>query len=167
MKPTGGKVTPAKPDRAGQPADIISFPTDGRRQASTSAGRFAATDEDFRVLVDGSIEGIVIHRENEVLYINDAFASILGYETAELVALGTVDHIAADHDIDRLLGYRRARLRGEAAPDHYEYQAIARWFAGLVGEFCPGHRLAWCASGEINGDRYHQAEVGRGGSGGE
>ncbi len=126
MKPTWGKVTPAKPDRAGQPADIISFPTDGRRQASTSAGRFAATDEDFRVLVDGSIEGIVIHRENEVLYINDAFASILGYETAELVALGTVDHIAADHDIDRLLGYRRARLRGEAAPDHYEYQAIRK-----------------------------------------
>ena len=47
----------------------------------------------------------------------------MGYELAELRALGSVDHIAADHDLDRLLNYRMARLRGEPAPDHYEYQA--------------------------------------------
>ena len=80
----------------------------------------------FRVLVDGSLEGIVIHRENQLLYINDAFARMLGYQLEEIVALGTVDHIAAAHEKDRLLTYRRARLHGESAPEHYEYQAVRK-----------------------------------------
>ena len=118
MKPTGGEVTPAKSGRAKQ-ADIIAFPESKRREAASELDRSGAADEDFRILVDGSIEGVIIHRENEVLYINDAFAQMLGYEAAELMALGTVDHIAADHEIERLLAYRRGRLRGEPAPDHY------------------------------------------------
>ena len=136
MKPTGGKITPDKPGRAAVPADIISFPT-GARQPLAHADGLVRGDEDFRVLVDGSIEGVVIHRDNELLYVNEAFAMLLGYELAELRALGSVDHIAADHDLDRLLNYRMARLRGEPAPDHYEYQAKRKdgslvWLANLV-----------------------------------
>ena len=136
MKPTGGKITPDKPGRAAVPADIISFPT-GARQPLAHADGLVGGDEDFRVLVDGSIEGVVIHRDNELLYVNEAFAMLLGYELAELRALGSVDHIAADHDLDRLLNYRMARLCGEPAPDHYEYQAKRKdgslvWLENLV-----------------------------------
>lgn len=55
MKPTGGKITPDKPGRAAQPADIISFPTSARQPLAHADG-LVGGDEDFRVLVDGSIE---------------------------------------------------------------------------------------------------------------
>jgi PAS domain S-box-containing protein len=37
----------------------------------------------FRDLIEGSIQGLVIHRKYKPLFINDAYAQMLGYDTAE------------------------------------------------------------------------------------
>ena len=50
----------------------------------------AANERRFRNLVEGSIQGIVIHRDFVPLYANDAFARIVGMSVGEVLALPTL-----------------------------------------------------------------------------
>ena len=86
------------------------------------------SEERFRNLVEGSIQGIFIHREFKPLFVNPAFVKILGYDSAEEL-LATLDSIEAHHapyERARLRGYKEARLTGEAAPVEYEYDALRK-----------------------------------------
>lgn len=78
----------------------------------------------FRDLVEGSIEGILIHRQLKPLFANPTFAAILGYQRAEdILALASLaPHIAA---------MERARIQPPAAlppagtaPLQYEFDAV-------------------------------------------
>ena len=65
------------------------------RQQSEAA--LQESEERFRHLIEGSIQGIVIHRDLKPLFANQAFAELLGYETPEDVL-----------KIDNLVGCNRA-----------------------------------------------------------
>ena len=62
-------------------------------------GRFDASalvlsESRFRQLIEGSVEGILIHRGGMPLFVNQAFASIFGFDTpADLLAFGALDSI--------------------------------------------------------------------------
>ncbi|MGH7345447.1 MAG: GAF domain-containing protein, partial [Candidatus Rokuibacteriota bacterium] len=80
----------------------------------------------YRTLVESSIQGIHIHRDWVTLFVNPAFARMLGYDdTAELTGLDTRRWIAPS-ELSRLESDRVARLRGEAVPSRYELQATQR-----------------------------------------
>ena len=80
----------------------------------------------YRTLVEGSIQGIHIHRNWVTLFVNAAFARLLGYDTtSELVGLDSRTWIAP-HELPRIESDRAARLRGDAVPPQYEFQAIQR-----------------------------------------
>lgn len=91
------------------------------------ARRVQESEERLRNLVEGSIQGVLVHRNTKPLFINSAYAQILGYEsTDELLALDSVVSLIAPYDQARLLDYHEARLNGKASPGRYEYDAVRK-----------------------------------------
>ncbi len=91
----------------------------------------------LRDLIDGSIEGIMIHRDHKPLLVNEAWAAIHGYTVEEVLAIDSVVDLISPLDRRRLIAHRDARLRGEEAPTRYEYRALHKdgseiWLEHLV-----------------------------------
>ncbi len=85
------------------------------------------SEERFRSLIEGSVQGVLIHNDFRALYANQAFVQILGYDDVdELMSLPSIDQTIAEHDRERLSRYTRKRLRGEAAPIRYEFDALRK-----------------------------------------
>ena len=81
----------------------------------------------YRNLVEGSIQGILIHRDGKPLFANQAYADLLGYESPdEILVLDTIAELDAAHEHERLKRYHRARLAGEDVPEQYEYDAVCK-----------------------------------------
>jgi PAS domain S-box-containing protein len=91
----------------------------------------------YRTLIDGSIQGIAIHRHGIILLANQALAQLLGAASAdELVGTEIWTYIAAE---DRPLVALRMRLReqGQPVPPQYEFRAVRRdgsamWLEAVV-----------------------------------
>jgi diguanylate cyclase (GGDEF)-like protein/PAS domain S-box-containing protein len=91
------------------------------------------SEERFRNLIEGSIEGILIHRDWRPLFANQAFADMLGFPSPdEILKMDSIAPIIAAHERERLRGYRDARIRGEAAPTTYEHDAVRKDGAPIV-----------------------------------
>jgi PAS domain S-box-containing protein len=103
-----------------------------RMLASLSAG-----EERYRKLVEGSLQGIHIHQDGLIRFANASLAKIFGYPSEVDLIGRPIRILLAPHEIPRLEGYMAARLRGEAAPFHYEVQGVRRdgapiWLESLV-----------------------------------
>lgn len=86
-----------------------------------------ASDERFRHLVEGSIQGIVIHRNFKPLFVNQAYVELMGYETPdEIFEMGTLMPLLAPHERTRLTQYNHARVKGEEVPTQYENQGVRK-----------------------------------------
>jgi two-component system cell cycle sensor histidine kinase/response regulator CckA len=84
------------------------------------------SEEKFRNLVEGSIQGVLIHDGHKPIFVNNTWASLHGYTTDEILAMDSVLPLISPADRERLIMYRDARLDGEYAPAIYEYQAIRK-----------------------------------------
>lgn len=81
----------------------------------------------FRNLIEGSIQGILIHENRKPLFVNRSFADILGYDSPEqILAMDSTDPLVAPYERERLRAYTNARLRDEPAPVQYEYDALRK-----------------------------------------
>jgi PAS domain S-box-containing protein len=81
----------------------------------------------YRNLVEASSQGIIVHRNNRVLFANQAAATVLGYETPEEVRrLKSIDDYVHPDDRASTQAYRASRGDGEWAPDDYEFRAIRK-----------------------------------------
>ncbi len=98
--------------------------TDSKRRAEV----LRESEERFRNLIEGSVQGIYIHRDFRPLLVNRAFAEILGYESVDeyLASTQSLDEHIAPHERERMTLYKAARLRGEEAPVSYEYEALRK-----------------------------------------
>lgn len=90
-------------------------------------GRMAleVSERRFRNLVEGSIQGILVHRDDKPVFVNDAWCQILGYTSDEVLSTQSTLLFIAESDRDRLNSYRTRRLvngSDEAPPTRYEYQ---------------------------------------------
>lgn len=89
-----------------------------------AAQELQASEERFRNLIEGSVQGVVIIRDTKPLFANQAYADILGYTSPEdVLAHWSYEGTFPEGERERLLGYHRARMRGEPAPNYYETQA--------------------------------------------
>ena len=95
-----------------------------RAQQAESALR--ASEARFRDLVEGSIQGVMVHRHFQPLFVNPAYAALFGYTLAEILAMDSTLGLYAPHEHARLQGYHAVRLRGEAAPACYECQGVRK-----------------------------------------
>lgn len=79
------------------------------------------SEEHFRNLIEGSLQGVYVHTNFKPLFVNQALADILGYvDTKELLACDSILDWVAPHERPRMIAYRKARLEGREAPEAYE-----------------------------------------------
>lgn len=93
----------------------------------------------YRELIDGSLQGIIIHRDYKPLLVNKAWADIHGYSVEDVMALDSFVPLIAPVDRERLDDFRKSRLTGRPVPDNYEYEALHKngqqiWVQSLVRE---------------------------------
>ncbi|HEX7926959.1 MAG TPA: PAS domain S-box protein, partial [bacterium] len=83
----------------------------------------AASEERFRNLVEGSIQGILVHRAGKPLFANRALARMFGYSSAGAVSrLPSVKALMTPKAWDFVYGHESRRARGLRAPDRYEFE---------------------------------------------
>ncbi len=86
-----------------------------------------ASEERFRGLIEGSIQGILVHRDLRPLFANQALADIFGLKRPEnVLEMESVEEFIAPHERKRVRNFLRARLRGDTAPADYEFQGVRR-----------------------------------------
>jgi len=75
------------------------------------------SEQRFRDLIEGSIQGMVIHRNFKPLLVNQAYASMHGYESpAEILALDDISIFFTDKNLDVSL-VRAALILSDKQPD--------------------------------------------------
>lgn len=96
-----------------------------QRKRAEETGR--VSDERFRHLVEGSIQGVIIHRNFKPLFVNQAYVELMGYETPDdILQMETIMPLLAPHEHARLTQYNHARFRGEEVPTQYENQGVRK-----------------------------------------
>ncbi|HTW35346.1 MAG TPA: ATP-binding protein [Rhizomicrobium sp.] len=85
-------------------------------------------EKQMRRVVEGSAQGIVVRTRDEVLYMNDSFAKLLGYGTYRecMDSQATVNDLIHPEDLPVVLRHLEARIRGEEAVSHYEFRLLNR-----------------------------------------
>jgi len=87
------------------------------------------SERQMRRVVEGSLQGIVVRTSDEVLYLNDGYAKLLGYDGArELYSLGREALNNSIHPDDQAMVLERIRARtaGEEVQSHYELRLMRR-----------------------------------------
>jgi PAS domain S-box-containing protein len=95
-------------------------------RAQHAEAALRASEARFRDLVEGSIQGVIVHRHFRPLFVNPAYAALFGYTPAEMLAMDSTLGLFAPDEHARLRGYHEARLRGEEAPAYYECQGVRK-----------------------------------------
>ncbi len=83
-------------DSRGEVTKVIEYSLDmtARKEAEQ---RYLESEERFRKFADEvSFEGIVIHDQGRILYVNPVFARMYGYEPAELIGMDSLKTIAPE-----------------------------------------------------------------------
>ena len=105
--------------------DLIDIHDKREREIAEEA--LLESEERFRDLVEGSIQGTFISQNGKFEFANQSAADILGYDAPQdILALSGSTEATAPHERDRLARYSQARLRGEEAPNYYEYQGLRK-----------------------------------------
>ena len=77
-------------------------------------------------IVEGSAEGIVVHRGGEILYANTRMAEMLSLDDPdELVNLASIEQFVHPEDHERVFANMRASLAGLQTPRDYEFRLLA------------------------------------------
>ncbi len=83
----------------------------------------------MRQVVEASRQGIVVRTEDELLYVNDAFAEIIGYGShRDVYGLGRSALSDAIHpaDLPVVMERIKARMSGKEAVSHYEIRLLRK-----------------------------------------
>ncbi len=85
------------------------------------------SEERFRAMAEGSIQGILVHRDWKPLFVNQAYVDLLGFDSAdEVLAQRTIADHQAPHERLRMWSFQKDRMQGKEAPRRYEYEAVRK-----------------------------------------
>ena len=85
------------------------------------------SEQRYRDLVEGSVEGIMVMDQDRYLFANRTSAAIFGYETPEdLLSLRPNHDLIAPADRNRAKMFSRARLAGEQVPTRFKVQGLKK-----------------------------------------
>ncbi len=86
-----------------------------------------ANDQNFRYLVEHSIQGILVHHSSRPIFANDALAEMFGYDDpAGILDLADISVLFDASELERVHDYGGRRLRGEPVPSKYRCQMNKR-----------------------------------------
>jgi PAS domain S-box-containing protein len=84
------------------------------------------SEERYRYLVEGSLQGLMIIQGDGIAFCNHAFAALFGYtEANELIGRDPAS-LLDEADRDTVLAHRAAQLRGEDVPALLKYRGVGR-----------------------------------------
>jgi len=85
-------------------------------------------EEQMRRVVEGSAQGIVVRTHENVLYMNESFAKLLGYASLQecMAAQPHVNSLIHEDDLPLVMDHLQARIRGEEVVSHYEFRLMHR-----------------------------------------
>jgi PAS domain S-box-containing protein len=87
-----------------------------------------ASEEKYRILIEGSIQGILIVDEDwRAIFANEAAARIFGYDSPqEIIALESLETIVVPEDRQLIRERLTSRFSGGAAPREYERRGLRK-----------------------------------------
>ena len=81
----------------------------------------------FRSLIDGSIQGILIHRDWKPLFANQSFINTLGFDSEdELLNMESLEHLFSSYELKRLEAYKHSRATPSDTLVQYEVDAVRK-----------------------------------------
>ncbi len=96
-------------------------------QRKRSEAALEESEERFRNLIEGSVQGVLIHAGHKPLFANQAYAEIFGYDSPdEVVAQESALEHVAPRERARMKAYSAARVGGGDAPATYVFEGIRR-----------------------------------------
>jgi PAS domain S-box-containing protein len=89
--------------------------------------RIEESEERFRGLIEGSIQGVLIHRDFKPLFVNRTCADMFGYASpGEVLELDSMLALIVPPERGRVAQDMAARLRGEEVPVSIEVQGLRK-----------------------------------------
>ena len=96
-------------------------------QSRTADEALQRSEQRFRTLIEKSNQGILVHRYDQLLFTNAAFAALLGYDTPQdIIDLRTADAWLSPDDTERMKEIAKARMTGGDPPAHYEFSVLRK-----------------------------------------
>ena len=80
----------------------------------------------MRNVLDTATDGVLIEAAERVVYVNEAYAELLGYRRADEIMARTVRELISADDAERLVAYGYSRIAGGPAPSSYDFAALRR-----------------------------------------
>ena len=87
-------------------------------------------DRHYRAVLDQAPDGVLVEAGDQIAYVNEPYARLLGYRSVRDLSDATIRDIAHPEDFERLLWFGRCRAQGKPAPTRYSFRACGR--AGVV-----------------------------------
>ncbi len=84
--------------------------------------RVSQSEEQLRAIFEASRDGILVENEEHIVYVNNSYAQLLGYEKPDDLIGTHISVVMSAEDGKRMLDFGRRRLRGEQAPSAYEFR---------------------------------------------
>lgn len=83
-------------------------------------------DRQLRAVLDSASDGVLIECEERIVYLNTAYAHMLGYPSTSELSTATIHEIAHPEDLERLRWFGKCRREGKPAPARYTFRAMTR-----------------------------------------
>ena len=96
----------------------------------------------YRNLIEGSIQGVIIHVDGVIKLANPALASMLGVEHPEELIGQPVWQYIAPQDREMAQAYQKARREGRPAPSNFELHLLKRDDT-VIALDCMASSIAW------------------------
>ncbi|MCG6533652.1 MAG: PAS domain S-box protein [Syntrophales bacterium LBB04] len=101
----------------------LFFDITDRRQAEEE---LKASEERYRVAIEGSNDGIAILKDEQNIFCNHKFLEIFGYDRTEEIVGQPISKVVHPDDLNRVTEFKRLRQQGEQAPSRYEFKGVRR-----------------------------------------
>lgn len=102
-----------------------------------------SSEKRFRDLIEGSIQGILIHRDFKPVFCNQALAGTFGYAGGEeLLRVDSLADLVAPTEHQRLNKRRAKRNKGESPRSHYQFQGMKK-DGSLIWLDCMERVVTW------------------------
>ena len=83
-------------------------------------------DRQFHAVLDSAPDGVLIESGDRVVYLNSAYARMLGYAAVSELDSISIRDIAHPDEVERLQWFGRCRSEGKPAPTRYSFRACSR-----------------------------------------
>jgi PAS domain S-box-containing protein len=102
-------------------ADAVAKTRSEAIQRNAAEARLQDSEQKFRSIAEGAIQGFYVLHDFNLVYANPAFATLLGYDAPEeLIEIGNLAELLAPSVRDELIQRYQDRVTGKTPPPRYE-----------------------------------------------